>query len=90
MQKFIIIKIYGLVQGVFFRQTAQKIANKLQIKGLAKNELDGSLYIEAEGEEQNLEKFLDWCKRGPPLAKVRKIEIIPQLALRHFKQFSIQ
>jgi acylphosphatase len=35
----------------------------------------GSVYIEAEGEARNLEKFLDWCRLGPEGAKVEKIEI---------------
>jgi len=69
------IKIYGRVQGVFFRVTAKQQANNLDIKGFAKNENDGTVYIEAEGEEKNLKKFLSWCKVGPDGAKVEKIKI---------------
>lgn len=73
--KHINIKIYGLVQGIFFRATAKAEAEKLNIKGCARNEKDGSVYIEAEGEEKNLDKFVKWCHKGPSLAKVDKVEV---------------
>lgn len=69
------IKISGRVQGVLFRYSAKQKADSLNITGFAKNELDGSLYIEAEGESENLEKFVSWCKAGPPVAKVDQAEI---------------
>lgn len=71
--KHVNIKINGRVQGVFFRLSAKKMADKLSIKGFAKNMPDGSLYIEAEGDEEGLDQFISWCKKGPKLAKVSKI-----------------
>ncbi len=61
--KHLNIKIHGQVQGVFFRDSAKQAADKLGIKGFAKNEADGTVYIEAEGEEAGLGKFLEWCRR---------------------------
>jgi acylphosphatase len=69
------IKVYGKVQGVFFRASTQQIANQLDIKGTVKNEADNSVSIEAEGEEQAVEKFIEWSKKGPPAAKVTKADI---------------
>ncbi len=69
------IKIYGLVQGVFFRVSAKKLADSLNLKGFARNENDGSVYIELEGEKKKVEQFLKWCKKGPSLAEVEKLEI---------------
>lgn len=63
------------MQGVFFRATAKEEAEKINISGFARNELDGTVYIEVEGEEKNLEKFLSWCKKGPKEAVVKKIEV---------------
>lgn len=80
------IKIYGYVQGVFFRTSAKEQAEKLNIKGYAKNLSDGSVYIEAEGSEQNLDKFSAWCKQGPEMANVEKIEI-SENSLKNFKEF---
>ena len=76
MIKHLNIKIYGQVQGVFFRVNARKEAEKLGIKIDARNEPDGTVYIEAEGEEKDLDKLIKWCQKGPALAKVEKIEIV--------------
>lgn len=73
--KHLNINVLGLVQGIFFRISAKEQAQKLGIKGFAKNELDGSVYIEAEGDKENLDKFVTWCHKGPPLAKVEKVKV---------------
>jgi len=73
--KHLNIKIYGRVQGVFFRDSAKERANKSGIYGFVRNEPDGTVYIEAEGEEENLKKFLDWCHQGPLMALVEKVEL---------------
>lgn len=86
MIKHINIKIHGLVQGVFFRVKAKEKARKLNIVGFAKNEIDGTVYIETEGEEKDLEEFIKWCKMGPDLAKVDTLEI-KKGPLKNFKTF---
>ena len=68
------IRVFGRVQGVFFRTSAKERADDLGIKGFVRNESDDTVYIEAEGEEENLQKFLEWCKKGPEGAAVEKIE----------------
>lgn len=70
MKKHFNIRISGRVQGVFFRASTKAKAEELGISGLVQNEPDGSVYIEAEGEETPLEKFIEWCRRGPELAEV--------------------
>ncbi len=82
------IQIFGLVQGVFFRAASKEQADKLDIKGFAKNEPDGSVYIETEGEKENLEKFLKWCHNGPSMAEVEKVEVTEE-KLKNFSQFEI-
>ena len=69
------VKILGLVQGVNFRYYAKIKADELDIKGFVKNEPDGSVYIEAEGENDSLDRFVEWCKKGPRSAKVDRIEV---------------
>lgn len=86
MKKHFNIKIYGLVQGIFFRASANEQANKLNITGFARNEPDGSVYIEAEGEKKNLDEFLKWCHQGPPLAQVEKV-IVTEDKLKDFSDF---
>ena len=68
------IRVFGRVQGVWFRRSAQLEAQRLGVSGSARNESDGSVYIEAEGSEEQLELFLKWCHRGPELAQVSRIE----------------
>jgi acylphosphatase len=67
------IKISGQVQGVGFRWNAAHQARKFGIMGFAKNAPDGSVYIEAEGMESELRKFLEWCKTGPRSAFVDSV-----------------
>ena len=74
-KKAIQLKKSGTVQGVFFRQSAQQKAIELGISGWVRNCEDGSVEVEAEGEESALQKFIAWCHRGPDRAKVSNLEI---------------
>lgn len=74
--KRLVVKVYGRVQKVGFRYTAHERGKELNLKITAKNEPDGSVYIEAEGDEENLKKLLEWCHEGPWLAKVERVELI--------------
>jgi acylphosphatase len=64
------IRIDGKVQGVGFRFFTQRSACTLGIKGHVKNEADGSVTIEAEGETVQLEQFLRHVEKGPQWARV--------------------
>ena len=66
---------YGKVQGVLFRAGTQEQALQLQLCGWVKNCPDGTVEIHAEGEKQTLEQFIEWCKKGPPVAQVSKLDI---------------
>ncbi|MBI5654691.1 acylphosphatase [Candidatus Uhrbacteria bacterium] len=76
MQSHHTIKISGMVQGVFFRHSAKSKAEELGLSGYAKNESDGTLLIEVEGEPDELEIFSDWCKIGPTSARVDEAEVV--------------
>lgn len=70
----IIIKVHGLVQGVFFRYTTRKIARKLGLTGFVKNMPDRTVYIEAEGPDDKLLELLEFSKKGPNHAYVERVE----------------
>jgi acylphosphatase len=72
--RYLSITVYGKVQGVFFRKYTRQIAQSLNLNGFARNNSDGSVYIEVAGEEEEIEKFLAWCKQGPSASQVEKIE----------------
>ncbi|MBI2196312.1 acylphosphatase [Candidatus Daviesbacteria bacterium] len=86
MKKHFNISIYGLVQGVFFRASAKEEADKLRISGFTKNMPDGSVYIEIEGRQDNLDKFVKWCNAGPMMARVEKVKATEGF-LKNFKGF---
>jgi acylphosphatase len=77
------ITVTGLVQGVFFRDTARREAQKLGLAGFARNEADGSVRIEIEGSNNSLKKFVAWCKEGPEQAVVRDLSFEEHEAVGH-------
>ncbi len=74
MNKALVIQVFGRVQGVGFRYYTKKKAQELGIKGYVQNRPDGSVKIEAEGEDQKLEAFLHWCRQGPSWARVQEVK----------------
>ena len=81
--------VYGQVQGVFFRRSAKLEAEKLGIVGWARNLDDGSVEVMAEGDRENVDEFIKWCKSGPPFAKVEKVEVEELKGIEGFSDFSI-
>ncbi len=73
--KHINLKISGKVQGVWYRKSTCDEARRLGLKGFVRNQPDGSVYAEAEGEEEVLEQFVAWCKIGPRLARVTEVVV---------------
>ena len=89
MIKHINLIVKGRVQGVWFRASAKKRADELGIGGFARNLVNGNVYIEAEGTQEQLQLFVIWCKKGPTLAHVS--EVIEQKGnLEHFTGFEIR
>lgn len=85
----VVIRAYGRVQGVFFRHTARIHAEKLGLVGWARNEDDGSVTMTVEGEEGKLNEFLEWCRKGPPLARVDDVQVTWGEATGEFNRFEI-
>ena len=74
MKKRVHLTIKGNVQGVSFRYYTTQQARTLNITGWIKNKSDGTVEIMAEGEQEKLEAFVEWCWHGPPYAKVDKLD----------------
>ena len=70
------IRVHGRVQGVSFRAAARAEARRLGLAGFARNEPDGSVAIEVEGDEAALAAFVAWCRVGPPAARVERVEVV--------------
>jgi len=86
--KHVSIRVYGRVQGVFFRASAKEEADELGIFGSVRNEYDGSVAIEAEGDDESIRKFIEWCKKGPKLARVERCDVAEE-AVQNIRGFSI-
>lgn len=87
--KHLNIKVTGRVQGVFFRASTQSEAQALGIKGFVRNEFDGSVYIEAEGIEEQLDKFVHWCRHGPSYAAVKDLKVM-EGDMQHYTEFLVR
>jgi acylphosphatase len=69
------VKIYGRVQGVWFRASTKEVADKLGVRGWVRNMPDGTVEAVFEGDDKSVEKIIEWCHRGPPLARVDRVEV---------------
>ncbi|MEE4178692.1 MAG: acylphosphatase [Bacteroides sp.] len=88
MKKAIHISVQGRVQGVGFRYHSRAKAQETGVTGFVRNLSDGSVYIEAEGEESALEMFKLWVSKGPSWANVTSMDISPA-SLTGFENFEI-
>ncbi len=84
--KSALIKVHGRVQGVGFRYYTKQKATELNIQGYVQNKPDRTVVIEAQGEEEDMKTFIDWCHIGPQRAMVSKVDIqfVPPLEQNGF------
>ncbi len=68
--------VHGLVQGVSFRAYTLHRARNLGLTGSARNLPSGEVEVYAEGDKPKLEKLLEFLKKGPPLARVDRVETV--------------
>ena len=86
--KTVRLTIKGKVQGVFYRATAKDVADLIGVKGWVKNLPNDNVEIAATATEEILQKFINWCKQGPPKAKVDDVNV-DELELQEFNGFRI-
>ena len=68
------LRIRGRVQGVSYRAHTRATATRLGLAGWVRNRHDGSVELVAEGPREQLQALLEWCREGPPLARVEAVE----------------
>ncbi len=81
--------ISGKVQGVFFRVETKKAADKIGVYGWVRNNFDGTVEAEIEGRKQDVVSMLEWCRIGPPLARVTNIDTVWKDYAGEFSDFKI-
>ncbi|MPZ94039.1 MAG: acylphosphatase [Propionibacteriales bacterium] len=67
--------VYGLVQGVFFRDTCRRLAEAGGVGGWVSNRPDGSVEAVFEGEPRAVERMVRWTREGPPYARVDAVDV---------------
>lgn len=82
--------ISGRVQGVGFRASTRRIANRLSVKGWVKNLADGRVEVVAEGKKDKIERFINFLHEGPSMARVENVQIIKKEYKDEFERFSIR
>jgi acylphosphatase len=84
------IIIEGRVQGVGFRANTRRVAYQHGLKGWVRNLRDGKVEIMAEGEEEMVERLIQWCHRGPTGSYVSRVTVERTDATEEFNSFGIK
>lgn len=69
------VVVHGRVQGVFFRDSCRREAARAGVTGWVRNEPDGSVAARFEGAAPAVDRMVDWCRHGPPRARVDRVEV---------------
>jgi len=83
------VTIQGRVQGVFFRVETRRAARGYGVSGWVQNLPDGSVEAVMEGTRRQVEQLVDWCRKGPPHARVDKMDVRWKSATGEFHSFNI-
>lgn len=89
MMKRFKVTIHGRVQGVGFRYFIQRAATQYQISGYVKNLSNGTVEIDAEGEQEKMDLFLSECRSGPRLSNVSSFQTTKMEPL-NYTSFSVK
>ncbi len=84
------LTLSGRVQGVLFRANIKREAEIIGVKGWVKNLEEDKVEAIAEGNEEQIKKFIAYCRKGPDEARVDYVEIEEQEYKGEFKGFSIR
>jgi acylphosphatase len=79
--------VAGRVQGVWFRGACAEQARTLGVSGWAGNLPDGRVEVLAQGEDEAVGRLVEWCRHGPPTARVTRVEVqheVPGEAINGF------
>jgi acylphosphatase len=88
--KRIHVYVRGRVQGVFFRAVTQQTAKGFNLTGWVRNMADGRVEALFEGEDESVNKMLEWCHIGPPAARVEEVLTEEEPYAGEFRDFSIK
>ena len=79
--------VAGRVQMVFFRYSTCQEAQKLGVTGWVINRPDGAVELVAEGPKEAVDALIEWCRTGPPSARVTNVKITRETYTGEFDSF---
>ena len=83
------VVVTGRVQGVFFRMETKHAAERTGVSGWVRNKNDGTVEAVFEGDEDRVDSVVEWCREGPPYARVIKVDVNRQAYQGEFEGFKI-
>lgn len=89
-KKTVHVIIRGKVQGVFFRMETLHAAERVGVKGWVMNRPDGSVEALFEGDSENVDALLKWCRKGPPAADVKDVSVEEKPYTGEYLDFTIR
>jgi acylphosphatase len=84
------VTIRGTVQGVAFRAKTRSEAIRNNVSGWVRNLPDGGVEAVFEGKPEDVDRVVGWCRVGPSLAVVERVEVLEESYSGAFKDFSIR
>jgi acylphosphatase len=84
------VLVSGRVQGIFFRSETSYEAKKRGVKGWIRNLEDGRVEAIFEGEEKRVKELIEFCRHGPPGAKVTNVDATWENYKSEFRNFEIR
>ncbi len=75
--KSVRVRVHGEVQGVFFRDTVSREAERAGVAGWVRNCSDGAVEAHFEGDDEAVDGLVDFCGSGPDRASVERVETEP-------------
>jgi acylphosphatase len=84
------ILVEGRLQGMNFRYHTQQEANKLGLTGFVRNLSDGRIEIDAQGNDESIEKLLAWCQEGPQSDHLKSILFRYDELAEHISDFIVR
>ena len=88
--RVLIAKVYGKVQGVWFRKYTLDSARDIGVVGMVKNLVDGTVLVNASGKDENLRKFKELLENGSPNSRVDKIDYSWEASSIKYSTFEIE
>ena len=83
-------RVHGRVQGVGFRYQTRSQARRLGLGGYVRNKFDGTVEVEAEGPAEDVRRFQRWLEKGPPGARVTKVDAAEHPSDGTYSGFSVE